>query len=479
MTIRPSTMGSLPPIAVDLDGTLINSDTLHEGVISGLKLAPLKILALAQSLRIGKAAVKRGVAESTSFNPALLPYNQELLAWLLDRHAAGQRIGLFTAADQSIADSVAAHLGFFDVVRGSDGVVNLSGVAKADAIEAAFGRHFSYAGDGDVDLPIFLRATSVILVGPVQQLRSALPEGTVVEAEFPRSRANIGVWARALRLPHWSKNSLVFIAPILGNQLSEVLLSLVLFVLMGLLASGTYVLNDLMDLNADRMHEKKRLRPFAHGTIPIRGGVIVAIGLIGISLLSSLILLPLSCTISLGVYLVITLLYSLFFKRLAMIDVTVLAGLFTLRVLMGSLLGAAPVSPWLLTFSMLFFLGLATIKRYAELSKVGLVAESDGTARGYTQQDIPILLTTGVSSGISAIVIFMIYLVNEQYPRSIYNHPIALWGIMPILLVWTLRIWHLAVHGRMNEDPVVFALKDWLSLAAGGLIGLILMVARL
>jgi 4-hydroxybenzoate polyprenyltransferase len=161
------------------------------------------------------------------------------------------------------------------------------------------------------------------------------------------------------------------------------------------------------------------------------------------------------------------------------IDVTVLAGLFTLRVLAGSMLVEAPLSPWLLTFSMMFFLGLAAIKRYAELRRVGRTLGEGGSARGYSHLDMPILLATGVSTGISSIVIFMIYLINEQYPRSVYRHPDALWGIMPVLLVWILRLWHLSVHGRMSEDPVIFALKDRFSLALGVVIILIMLGARL
>jgi 4-hydroxybenzoate polyprenyltransferase len=480
---RPSpalpSSASRPPIAVDLDGTLTPSDTLHEGVISLVKQSPRQALALAASLRLGKAVVKRTVADSVGFDPGALPYNQTLLDYLRAQHASGRRIGLFTAADQSIADAVAAHLGLFDVVRGSDGVTNLSGAAKAAAIEAEFGPDFTYAGDGIVDLPIFARAASVVLTGSVARLRSRLGDRANVEASFAVPRAGFAVWAHALRLQHWSKNTLVFVAPVLAGQHRALLLSVLLFAIMGALASGTYLLNDLTDLVADRMHPKKSARPLARGAIPVRDGVVAAIGLIVAALLAGLLLLPPSCTIVLLAYLAITVLYSAVLKRIAMIDVTVLAGLFTLRVLAGGTLVTAPLSLWLLTFSMLFFLGLAAIKRYAELRRVGSTMENGGGARGYTQQDMPILLATGISTGLSSIVIFMIYLINEQYPQAIYTRPGVLWGIMPVLLVWTLRLWHLAVNGRMSEDPVMFALKDGFSLALGAVIVMIMIVARL
>ena len=472
-------MNPRPPLAVDLDGTLILSDTLHESVIGLLRQSPLKIVALARSLPSGKAAVKRGIAEDIDFDPATLPYNQEFLDYLRKEHESGRRIGLFTAADQSIADAVAAHLGFFDVVRGSDGVTNLSGAAKAAAIEAAFGPVFAYAGDSTVDLPIFARAASAILVGPKVRLLVKLCASPNVEARFPLPGPSPLVWAHAFRLKHWAKNALVFVAPMVSGQTEPLLRGLLLFVLMGVLASATYLLNDLADLAADRAHPTKCHRPLASGAISARDGLLAAVVMIVGALLASLQWLPLGCTVVLVSYLAITLLYSASLKRLPMIDVTVLAGLFTLRVLAGSMLVATPLSPWLLTFSMLFFVGLAAIKRYAELHRVVRTTGEGGSARGYSQQDMPILLATGVSTGISSIVIFMIYLINEQYPQAVYRYPAVLWGIMPVLLVWILRLWHLSVHGRVSEDPVIFALKDRVSLALGGVIGLIMLVARL
>ena len=468
------------PLAVDLDGTLVRTDTLHESLINVAKSAPLRLFAVARALRGGKAAFKRVIADSVGFSAAALPYNIELLNYLRAQKAAGRMLGLFTAADQSIADAVAVHLGLFDVVCGSDGDVNLSGAAKAARIADRFGENFAYAGDGTVDQPIFARCGSVILVGPVDRLRAGLPEGAVVEAAFPSSDPGLRVWAKALRLQHWAKNVLVFLAAFLAPPSAAVFAQvLILWVLMGVLASATYLINDLFDLAADRRHPRKRHRPFASGAIPVRNGVLVAGAMIAGTLVLALLLLPGPCTLALLAYLGLTLTYSFSLKHMPMVDVTVLAGLFTLRVLAGALLLPTPISPWLLTFSMLFFFGLAIIKRYAELDRLARASAGDAKARGYTDQDLPILLTSGVASGFSAIVIFMVYLINDQYPRAIYAHPGALWAIMPVLLIWTLRLWHLAVHGRMSEDPVVFALKDRTSLALGAAVVIILFAARL
>jgi 4-hydroxybenzoate polyprenyltransferase len=468
-----------PPLAVDLDGTLIKADTLHEGVIGCLKAQPLAVFEFRAALRNGKAALKRAIANHGAFDPSLLPYNVELVEFLKAEKRAGRQIGLFTAADQSIADKVAAYLGFFDVVRGSDGVTNLSGPAKLAAIRETFGERFAYAGDGLVDKPIFDGAESIIVVGRVERLKASLGDSAKIEAVYPISRASLGTWAKALRLQHWIKNALVFVPPILGFQSASpavAVQAVLLFLLFGLLASATYLLNDLLDLTADRAHPHKRFRALAAGVIPARDGVLVAALLIAGALACGLVL-PWGCFATLLAYLAITLSYSLLLKQMPIMDVVILAALFTLRVLAGSFLLAAPVSPWLLTFSLLFFLSLAIIKRYAELDRIERSGVIKVAARGYKQQDLTLLISAGVASGFSAIVIFMIYLINEQYPRNFYTNPGALWGIMPVLLIWTLRAWHLSVHGRMSEDPVVFALKDRFSLALGGIVALILIVA--
>lgn len=332
----------------------------------------------------------------------------------------------------------------------------------------------------ETDHPFRDDAASLVPVGPPDRPRTNAPSRTGTAAMVPEAVAG-RLWISALRLPHWVKNLLVFVAPVLGLQgLSFAIAgrTLLLFLLLGVLASATYVVNDLVDLAADRQHPKKRFRPFASGAIPVRSGAIVATLMIGGSL-SAALLLPLGVVLCLGAYLTLTLCYSVSLKRLPMVDVVVLAGLFTIRVAAGGFLLTTAVSPWLLTFSMLFFLNLAMIKRYAELDRVLQVRGQAGRARGYTARDLPILLTTGLASGLSAIVIFTIYLIDEQYPRHVYGQPQALWGIMPILLVWTLRLWHLSVHGQMNEDPVLFALKDRFSLALGGLVALVLLVAWL
>lgn len=469
------------PLAVDLDGTLTPSDTLHEGVLLYMRRPIREVQALWAPLRRGKAHFKNVIASAVTFDASLLPYNEDLLGWLRAEKRRGRTIVLVSAADQSIADAVAAHVGLFDAAYGSRDGVNLSGVRKRDLIRSVLGERFAYAGDAPVDQPIFSAAESVVLVGNVAGLERQLPPGKIVERRFPKAGAGVRTWMHALRLPHWAKNLLVFVAPALGAAHAGPGVgyhALALFLAFGLLASGTYLLNDLLDLSADRQHPRKRFRPMAAGLIPPRDGALAAAGLLlGAALLCAA--LPLAATGVLLTYLVVTLLYSLLLKRLPIVDTFVLAGLFTLRVLAGSVLLPTAISPWLLTFCMFFFLGLAMVKRYAELNRVLQSGGSGVTSRGYTSRDLPLLLAAGVTSSFAAIVIFVVYLIEEQYPSGLFGHPDMLWALMPVVLLWSLRVWHLTVHGRMNEDPVIFAFRDSVSRVLGILCTLIILVAWL
>ena len=462
---------SLLPLAIDLDGTLVRTDTLHEAFLAIVRHAAHALPEIALALRDGKAAFKRSVAmHAPALDPTLLPYNEDLLAWLRAEHARGRRIGLFTASDQSVADAVAGHVGIFEVAVGSDGQTNLSGERKLLAIRRQFGEAFVYAGDNPVDQPIFAMSSRVILVGPVEALQAKLPPAKDLEASFPTSRGSLQDWARALRPRHWAKNSLVFVPPVFAAHSLDVfvvLQILLLFVAMGILASATYLVNDLFDLSADRNHPRKRFRPFAAGRLQARDGLAVALAMIFLALVAGL-MLPGAALAVLVAYLVTTLTYSFWLKRVAMVDVVVLAGLFTLRVLAGSTVLSSPVSPWLLGLSMLFFLGLAMIKRYAELDRIMRAGANELKARGYSVRDLPLLLAAGMASGMASTVLLAIYLINEQYPREVYANPVALWGMFPILVLFLLRNWHLTVHGRMDEDPVIFALRDRVSLILGG-----------
>jgi 4-hydroxybenzoate polyprenyltransferase len=467
------------PLAVDLDGTLFKTDTFYEGLCELARRNPSAILNSLRAVVNGKAAVKRAISGVAPIDVTAMPYNEDVVEYLRQHKAKGRRIGLFTAADQSIADAVAAHFGCFHVARGSDGRLNLSGARKADAIEGAFGPRFAYVGNHEVDLPIFARAETACLVGPVARLQRKLPVGKVVEATFAKSSSTLRDWGKALRLNHWAKNLLVFVPSILAASPSPLvfLQTFLLFILFGLLASATYLINDLLDLAADRAHPEKRHRPLAAGRVKLRDGMAAAAGLLMGAGVAAALWLPPSVILVLVGYLVLTLAYSLYIKRQPVADVLCLAGLFTSRILAGSYLGAAAPSPWLISFSLLFFLSLAQVKRYSELHRVLKDGGEGIESRGYLAVDLSLLLSTGIGSAFASTVIFAVYLIQEQYPREIYHHPYRLWAMMPVLLGWLLRVWRRAVHGQMNEDPVLFALHDRISLGLVAIIGLILVAA--
>lgn len=469
------------PLAVDLDGTLLRTDTLHESLLAVVKLRPWALPGLLAALLGGKAAFKEAVTEAATLEVDSLPLNEGLVAYLREQKARGRRLALFSAADQRIASAVAAHLGLFAEAHGSDGAVNLSGPRKLERIRERLGPDFAYAGDAAVDQPIWQEARSAILVGDVARLEAGL-DGTPVEARFPAARGGIGAWLRALRLHQWGKNALVFVPVLLAGQtvgLATYLDALIGFLVLGLLASAGYVLNDLLDLPADRRHPTKRNRPFASAELSIGAGIAavpVMLALVALLLLA----LPAGFTLAALGYFAITTLYSLKLKRVPIVDVLTLAGLFTIRVLAGALLVPDPLSYWLLTFSMFLFLGLAMMKRYTELHAL-LLARGEGAALaargGYSTVDLPLLLATGLASAVAANVIFVIYLIDERFRADIYGHPERLWLIFPLFTYWLIRLWRLALHGRMHEDPVLFALKDRTSLLIGALVGLIVALA--
>lgn len=319
--------------------------------------------------------------------------------------------------------------------------------------------------------------------GQLAQLEGVTPAAADTSVEANRAAAQLGVldWGKALRLKHWTKNLLVFVPLVLSADPAPalVLQTLLLFVLFGMLASATYLINDLVDLTADRAHPEKRHRPLAAGRIGVRDGIVAAVGLLMVTTLAAVLWLRPVAAMVLAGYLVVTIVYSFYIKRRPVADVLCLAGLLTSRILAGSMVSLTGVSPWLISFSLLFFLSLAQVKRYAELQRA-LGEGADGVpSRGYAAADLPLLLTAGVGSTFAATVIFAVYLIQEEYPRHIYHHPQWLWAMMPILLGWLLRVWRRAVHGRMNEDPVLFALHDRVSLALAGAVGLILVAAWL
>ena len=463
------------PLVADLDGTLVMGDTLVEGLGRLLSVQPGLLAALPLWLLRGKAGFKQAVAGRAGLAPASLAFNPDVVAALAEARANGRPVYLASGADVETATAVAAHIadeigGPVDGVFASDGKVSLTGRRKAERLEQAFGHGgFDYIGDSSRDLPVWARARQALVVGPSERLLARLrriaPAPSVLSGAVPKPID----YLRALRPHQWTKNVLVFLPLIAAHALAPgpVLLALIAFVALSLVASGTYLGNDLLDLPEDRRHPTKCRRPLASGAMPPKHAVALAGALItaGLGLAATLSATVLALVAG---YLAITTVYSLLLKRQVFLDVVTLAALYVLRVLVGvAAIGVLP-SPWFLAFSMFLFLMLALVKRHRELAGLLDAAQERAAGRNYQVGDLPMLAGLGAASGFAAVLVLALYL-NSPEVDARYAQPALLWLLCPLMTYWVGRILILANRGEVDDDPVVFALRDRVSYAVGGL----------
>lgn len=468
------------PLCIDLDGTLIRTDLLHESTLKLLRGGPHLVVMLPLWLAGGKASLKRQIAGRVDLDVASLPYDQEVVDWIRDERASGRRVVLCTASDARYANQVADHLGMFDEVIASDGLRNVSAQRKADTLAERFGeRGFDYAGNSSDDLPVWAKARRAIVVGPDKRVAAEARRRFAVEREFPRQPPGTSVWLRAMRLHQWLKNLLVFLPLAGAHQLADVSLLLqaaLAFVAFGYCASSVYILNDLMDLESDRVHPRKSRRPFAAGVLsPLTGLLLAAV------LLLAAFGLALSMREEfagwLAAYFGLTLAYTFFLKRRVLVDCLTLGALYTLRVVAGGAAVGLPPSFWLLAFSLFLFLSLAFVKRYSELLVMVKTNKTEAHGRGYQAGDLSIVQTMGVAAGFTAVMLLALY-INGGTVRRLYSRPELLWLAIPVLLYWINRMWMQAHRGNMNDDPVIFAVRDRYSLVCGALFAAVLWVAN-
>ena len=449
------------PLCVDLDGTLVRTDLLVESALSLLRRNPFYALRFGVWLLRGKAALKREIAERSEVNVTLLPYEPRVVDWLRGDAAQRRRV-LCTASDRRLAAAVAAHIGGFDEVLASDGERNLAGANKAETLRARFGeRGFDYAGNAAADLAVWRHARHAIVVNAPPALAQRAAQAAPVERIFERESASWRVWMTALRPHQWLKNLLVCLPLLAAHRLLDpgsALLSIAAFVSFSLCASGVYLLNDLLDLESDRSHPRKRLRPFAAGTLALTSGLIAAPLLTLAAFALALAIGPAFALVLLGYYL-LTLAYSFALKRIAMLDTVVLAALYTVRIIAGTAAIHVPLSFWLLAFSMFLFLSLAMIKRYTELHTLLQFGRERADGRGYAVDDLGLIQSLGGASGYLAVLVLALY-INSTASEALYRHQQVLWLLCPLLLYWISRIWLKTHRGLMHDDPVVFAATD-------------------
>lgn len=451
-------------LVVDLDGTLVQSDMLYESFWSTLGRDCRAPLLAVRHLKSGKAELKQYFADNERIDATTLPYDPGVIEYIKNWRDQGGRTALVTATDRSIAKKISDHLGLFDEFYGSDGKSNLKGKRKASFLEEHYGKgNFAYMGDAFADIPVWNSARKAITVNASPELQSQAESVSLSIEHLHTHTALKNQYLMALRPHQWLKNMLVFVPMMTAHQFDgkSALLSLLAFVAFGLIASGVYVLNDLLDLSADRAHPRKRQRPFASGAIPISSGtwmiaaLLLAGSLLGLFVGTSFFLILLA-------YFTTTSAYSLYLKRQIILDICILAGLYTMRLVAGAAATDIPLSVWLLAFSIFFFLSLAAVKRQAELVDSAARGVLTTTGRGYHVGDLSIISMIAISAGYVSVLVMALY-VSSPTVVDLYAHPKALWGVCAVLLFWITRTVMVAHRGKMHDDPVVYAAKDRVS----------------
>jgi 4-hydroxybenzoate polyprenyltransferase len=462
-------------LCVDLDGTLVATDLLWESLVSTIRRQPMALLSLPLWLLRGRAYLKQRLAETSAIDFTTLPYRHDVLAFVGAEHQRGRPVVLATAADHRLALGVARHLGIFSEVIASDGTTNLKGSAKASLLSGRFGRgNFDYIGDSSADVPCWESAATAFSVAGTAKPRGIANLQQVGE-ERPMSSV-LRVLIKALRPHQWIKNLLLLIPALAAHKLDPATFTAlaVAFVSLSLCASGGYVLNDFLDVAADRQHPRKRHRPLASGRLSLRSGIwlIVVTWALGFGLAAAL--LPPMYVAVVAIYLLTTAAYSLELKRQAVLDVMVLAGLYVIRVVAGGVATGIPVSTWLLAFTLFMSISLAFLKRFVEVAARDRDGEVPG--RGYMTNDATWLHSAGLSSAYLSVVVLAIYVNNPDLAR-LYAHPNRLLVMCPVLLYWVTRVWLDAHRQTVHDDPVVAVAGDRTTYIIAAICGMVVLSA--
>ena len=459
------------PLVVDLDGTFIKTNSLDETFFDVLRRDPLAFWKVPINFAFGRARLKAFLAGKSSLEVNTWPVRGDFLEYLKQQFDLGRKIVLATAADKRIAEAIAAHYPFISEVIASDGILNLKGEVKAKRLHERFPEGFIYAGNSSSDIAVWRAAKGSILVDASKGVMKRVQSFKEPLAIFSSQRALMSVLRRSLRLHQWAKNALLFVPIVLGGKILDIdawMVALLGFVSLSLAASATYVINDLWDLSSDRCHWSKRYRPLASGDLSIREGLfLAACGLGGGFAVAALI--GYRAVTMQALYVAVTLTYSIALKRVPILDVFILASLFTLRLGFGIVLADVRVSPWLLVFSMFVFGSLSMAKRHTELLRLAERRLESMSGRGYRTANSPLTLGLGLASMLGAILIMVLYLIEDAFPRGFYSDPAFLWAVPAILFLFLSRIWLTSQRGELRDDPVAFALKDKICLLLGAL----------
>jgi 4-hydroxybenzoate polyprenyltransferase len=458
------------PLCVDLDGTLVETNTLFEALILAIKKNPLRLFVLVAALTQGKAAVKQKIGHYAAEEQFAWLYNSKFLAWLQIEHARGRKLILATASDMHLATSIAAELNIFDEIIASTPQSPVSAVKKYLVLKKRFGNEaFAYAGNSHDDLAVWNIASSAILVHTSEKVARIIKNNSVVEVEFPReTKVTLKDIMQEMRVHQWLKNLLLFVPIVMAHQTNNATLMLqacIGFFSFSTLASSMYVINDLLDIPSDRLHPTKKMRPIARGSIPVRPALLLIAILVLVSFSLSHAFLPPAFFTILASYIVINAIYSIRAKKIPYVDITILAGLYVLRIIAGSAATGITTSAWLFFFAGFLFFCLACMKRVVELLQ--LQNRTDfAPGRGYQKRDTRMLVALGMTSSLLACIVMGLYIQSESV-TVLYARPALLWTLIPLIGVWIVRIWYMTLTKQMNDDPVLFTSKDIVSYVIG------------
>ncbi|WP_445492854.1 UbiA family prenyltransferase [Rhodopseudomonas sp. RCAM05734] len=470
------------PLCVDFDGTLVKTDAIYECFLSALKSRPLALLQILPQIFRSKAAFKSALWRLASpvVDVGSFPREPGVVSLIAQARQDGRRVELISASHQELLRSDPALVAMFDDIVGSDGTTNVKGPAKAALLTARHPDGFEYVGDSATDIPVFEAAVKGYGVRLSAPTRRKLDSGSTTIEHLASPAHRLSALLRSLRLHQWFKNILIFV-PIglaLGTlSVAEILRVMTGFILLGSLASATYLVNDLFDLSSDRRHPRKSKRPLASGELPVAWAVVAAPLIIALTLLFGYLLEPAFGAV-LALYLVMTLAYSFRLKQTPVIDVLLIGLVFTLRVVAGMSLGSAPSSQWLLIFSVFFFTGLALMKRDAEIAVLAASQQHSLRGRGYTVDDRPFVQMVGIATSVASMVIFALFIAAIFEDSRQYSAPYFLWAAYFLLAYWMLRLWFMSFRGHMHDDPIVFAIKDKKSLMIFLAIGLVCLLSQ-
>lgn len=467
------------PLCVDLDGTLIRTDMLWESLVRVFQRNPLHLFAALGWWCRGRAYLKQQLARRVEVPVEHLPYSESFMAFLRAEHAAGRPLYLVTASDTAPAQRVADHVGLFHEVLASDGQTNLRGDTKGRTLAERFGKGgFDYAGNSSVDLAVWPYGREAVIVNGSPSLIRRATAVTKVGPTFDCGHGFLSGLTSALRPHQWLKSLIVLVPLLTSHHLFEAAFlkpALWAAAAFALCSSAVYVLNDLLDLDPDRAHPTRRLRPFAAGTLPLPVGLATAPLLFGLAFAAAAAVSG-NVLAVLVAYAALALAYSWRLKQVVLLDVFLLAGFYIIRLVAGHEATGIPYSAWLLVFALFIFLSLALVKRFRELQGLRERNHVSAAGRGYVADDLGLVATLGTVSGWLAALVLALY-VNGQEVRALYAHPTLLLFVCPLLLFWVSRVWLIAHRGAMHDDPVVFAIKDWVSYLVGALTLLVVWLA--